>query len=441
MQDFKFEDGIESFPESLLLFDGIPQDTATLAHKKVRFYPDKISKDPDAPITLEIDANTGGYIDGSRMELTVEAKIVNETGDPVTATDKVTFANQALHTMFSNVIVKLNDIEVNPNVGTLHGYKNYLETLCFKSDESKNSIGSLKGYYPDSTKAVHRVDPTSKDTPVNTGLIYRYNMSKKGAVIVYKGKTGCDFLERSGRLLPNGIRIRFEYYQQRDAMRLVAADNNKKYSVRITNLYMTVCIVRIRAEMLIRHAQLLGEGRKAMYPFPRTVMRSFNIPKSENSFTLNRLMSDRVPSLVILVLVQNDNFAGKYNTNCFDFKHNGLNCAKLSVDNQTVPHVAFRPDFDAGKYTEEYSAFLSLTKGKGNSISQSDFAHGNTVLVWSLHEHVDMEKGVFPVLGKGFTTLELTFKADLSTGLTGILYMSLPGLFKITQERNVEVEY
>lgn len=441
MQDYRFSDAVESFSEKLMIFEGPTQEVAILAHKKVRFYPEKLSDDPDAPICIDVDGTSGGYIDGANTELTVEAKIVQENGDAVTATDHVTIANQGLHTYFASLIVKLNDVEVNPNVGTLHGYKNYLETVCFGSDESKNSIGSQKGFYPDSTGTVSQTDPSVKVAPINAGLNSRFKLTKSGKTFILKGKPGVDFLEKTGRLIPNGVKIRYEFYQQRDCLRLIAKDDTKKYSLRITNMYITACIAKIRPEMLIRHAQLLAEGKKATYPFPRTVMRSFNIPAGDSSFVLNKVMSDRVPSLLIVALVESSSFAGKYNKNNYDLKHFDVTCAKFTVDQQVVPQTEFKPDYANEKCAEEYSSFLGLNRGSGNSVTKQDFLQGNTVLVFDLQHHVSMEDGSFPVICKGFTSLELTFKTALTAGVTGIMYMTVPGMYRITEARNIEVEY
>ena len=441
MQDYRFSDAVESFSDKLTIFDGPAQEVAVLGHKKVRFYPDKISNDPDAPVQVDVDGNSGGYLDGSNMELTVEAKIVDEAGNDCADTDGVTFANQGLHTFFSSVVCKLNDVEVNPNVGTLHGVKNYLETLCFKSEEVKNSLGHQKGYYADSTLTVGVTDPLNAKPPINTGVAQRFTRTKKSALVTLKGTPGVDWLERCGKLILNGCTVRFEFYQQRDSVRLLAKDSAKKYSLRITNLYITACIAKIRPEMLIRHSQLLADGKKATYPFPRTVMRSFNIPAGDASFSMSRLMSDRVPSLILLVLEDSAGFGGKYENNIYNFEHFGLTSAKLSVDNQVVPQSEFRPDFDGGKYAEEYAAFLALTRGRGNSVTREQFASGNTVLVFDMQGHTNMEEGFFPVINKGFTTLDLTFKTKLTNAVTGVLYMTLPAMFRITQARNVEVEY
>ena len=445
MQEYRFTDAVESFSDKLTVFDGAAQEVAVLGHKKVRFYPAKIANDPDAPIAVDVDGHTGGYIDGANMELTVEAKIVDEAGNDCTASEGVTLTNQGLHTFFSSVVCKLNDVEINPNVGALYGVKNYLETLCFDSEEVKKSVGHQKGYYADSTGAVGSGDPLNDGTdvakPINIGVAQRFKRTKNSAVITLKGKTGVDWLERCGKFIINGCTVRFEFYQQRDSVRLLAKDSTKKFSLRITNLYITASIAKIRGEMLIRHSQLLADGKRASYPFPRTAMRSFNIPSGDASFHMSRIMSDRVPSLILLVLQHGDVFSGKYEKNPYDFQTFGLTGAKFCVDNQQVPHNQFKPDFKGGKYAEEYYAFLELSRGRGSNVSREQFAAGNMVLAWDMRGYTDMEAGFYPVINKGFTTLDLTFESKLTHAVTGVLYMIMPGIFRVTEARNVQVEY
>ncbi|GFU82026.1 uncharacterized protein F54H12.2 [Trichonephila clavipes] len=82
----------------------------------------------NAPVEFHISGNAEDYIDLSKTQLYVKAKIVKVDNTPITNDDTVGPVNLFLHSLFSLVDVSLNDHVVS-NSSNTYPYGSYIETL------------------------------------------------------------------------------------------------------------------------------------------------------------------------------------------------------------------------------------------------------------------------------------------------------------------------
>ena len=439
MQDFKFSEVQEGFSDKLALFDPPKQETAILEHERTRYYP-KAAISQGSPVHFFIEGNNGGYIDGANTTMTVSMQIVNDKDEKVKVTDMVTLTNLPLHSIFSQVSVALNGTEVNPDVGTLYGQKEYLRLLLTKTGEFKDTIGRNRGFFKDTAGGTGTTDPASLTNP-NNGLNQRHALTQKGDLVTFTGPIGLDFLESCNRYLINGVNISLTFYQSTDAYRLLAADNTKKYKLVLKKMYLSVCSVKLRPEILIRHSQLLADNKSALYAYPRCCMRSQVIPKGSNQFDISQVLSDRVPSLLVLGFVDSLGFSGSLDKNPFNYEHMSCSYASLTINSRIIPARPYAPSFETKDFAEEYAALQSLTGGKGNALSMSDFEKGSSLFVFNVQHHLNLEDGVYPIIHKGNTRLEVRFKTNLRSSIVALMYMVTPGFYSISEARNVTVQY
>ena len=439
MQEFKFSEAQEGFSEKWALFDPPKQETATVDLENVRYYP-KSSIGHSSPIVFMIPPYSAGYLDGERTTMTVTLKIVTDKNEPVKPTDKVGLTNMPLYSIFSQVQLSLGNQEVNPDVNNMYSYKNFIETMLWEGGEVKSTVASAKGYYKDTLGSAGTSDPGST-TQANVGLISRYNLTKDGRTVTFKGNLGVDFLERTGRYLLNGLAVNVTFYQSPDPFRLLAADNTKKYRVSIEDMYITASYKVARGEMLIRHSELLSSGKQAMYAYPRTCLRSHVIPSGVNMFDVSQVISDRVPSLLVVGFVHAESFTGSYTHNAFDFKHFNTTSIHLEVGSRCVPDRPFTPQFASNHFTEEYAAFQAVNGGRGNNISLNEYKDGNTLFCFDVQHHLGGDSSVFPIIKKGNTRLCVKFAENLTNAVVMIIYALTPGFYEVSNSRNVLVHY
>ena len=443
MQEYKFSESEEGFSSKIGIFDPPKMDTSILDTEKVRYYP-KSAISEGSPLLFRIEPFSGGYIDGDNTSMTIEMKIVKgSNNDAVGVTDLVSLTNLPLNTIFSQVSVTMSGTEINPDVGSMYPYKNYLEMLLMVDKEAKTSVGEQRGYFQDTQGAVGTSDPSLKGALLpNAGLVSRHALTSKGQSLTVKGPIGLDVLERVQKYIVNGINVYLTFYQSMDSFRLLSKDvSTTQYKLIITNMYLTVSYIKLRPEVLVKHSELLASGKSAMYPYSRTYMRSHTIPQNVSSFSISQVLSDRIPSLLVLGLVEAESFAGHMTKSPFNFEHFDLNYLSFQVGSHSVPDRPMEPDFDNNKFSEEYDAFLSVTRGQGSTFSKNAFAKGNSLFCFNIQSHLDLKGGVFPVIRKANTRLELRFKKNLPKSVVAVLYMLTPGLYTVSESRMVTVEY
>ena len=75
------------------------------------------------------------YMDLDHSLLKLKVKVKKADGTPIAAGEKVGLTNNVLNSIFSQVDVTLNDLNISPSVGTNHPYRAFLEVLL---DEGAN---------------------------------------------------------------------------------------------------------------------------------------------------------------------------------------------------------------------------------------------------------------------------------------------------------------
>ena len=436
---FRFSQVEEGFSDKLGVFDKPKMDTAVIQHSKERVYPTS-AVTQGGPVMFKVDPNVG-YIDGANTTLTMECSITDAEGTAIDADDAVSLANLPVHTCFNQIVTTVAGTDMNTEEGTLHSYKQMIDVLAFTSEEYKKTVAIAAGYYPDSTSGVATTDPTAAATESNSGLIARHALTAAGKKATFTSTLGLEWLENIDKYLVNGTSIYVTLYQAPEKVRLLAKDDSKEYLLKIDNIYLTLCIVHVRPEILIAHSEEFNSGKNALYAHPKTSMRSHVIPAGVNRYDVTQLLADKVPNLLIVAMVDCDEFAGKYTKNAFNFTHQGVSELLLEIGNQSIPGRPFTPDVANGLYTHEYAEFQAACGNLGNGISRAEYGKGRTLFAFNICHHLDLKDSIHPVIKKGHTRLSLKFKQNLTKSIMLILYMKTSGFYQITKARNCIVEY
>ena len=191
------------------------------------------------------------------------------------------------------------------------GFKNYIESLLMLTGST--STEETKGYYIDNDDRVGNVSSATL-TNINRGAMSRWNLTKTGKNVVFKGSLGIDFISNLNKYILNGVTIDLVFYQALDKFRLLSPNSNNKYKVQITDMYLSVYYVRLRPELLLSHSEHLNKdnSKGALYPYTRTAVRNFNVPVGSSNFEVNNLLGDRLPDTVIVWFISSTAYNGEY---------------------------------------------------------------------------------------------------------------------------------
>ena len=80
------------------------------------------------PIEFDVSSSGKNYLGFTNTQLLVKAKITRGNGEDITDADHVGEVNLFLHSLFQQVDVSLNDVQVSQSAGT-YAYRAYIELL------------------------------------------------------------------------------------------------------------------------------------------------------------------------------------------------------------------------------------------------------------------------------------------------------------------------
>ena len=161
MASFTSENSAECTKEELDLFTVHPTQTSIDSGIYTEYNP--ISSIADSiPIVFNIKSSGVEYLDLTNSIFYVKAKITKEGSGPLTGDDKVGPVNNLLHSLFSEVDLKLNDTLITNN-SNAYPYRAYLETLLSYGADAKELQLTSALFYKDVAGAMDDHDPTDKD--------------------------------------------------------------------------------------------------------------------------------------------------------------------------------------------------------------------------------------------------------------------------------------
>ena len=122
------------------------------------------------------------------------------------------------------------------------------------------------------------------------------------------------------RYLLNEVDVRLKLFQSKQDFRLMSSVAGKKYKVIITEVMLKAAMVGIHPDILKSHARTLKD-KPAIYPFNRTDVKTFAVPKGQYNVNLDDIFQGKIPNRLVLGMVSADAYAGDLTKNPFNFKH------------------------------------------------------------------------------------------------------------------------
>ena len=138
------------------------------------------------------------------------------------ANDEVGPINLTLHSLFSEVDIKINDTLIS-STNNMYAYRAYLETLLSYGEDTKHSQLTASLYYKDD--ATHLDDANPTQAAANAGLKKRRSFFTNGRTVELLGTIHSDLFFQD-RLLPSDIGFRMRLIRNKDAFCLMSSTQN-----------------------------------------------------------------------------------------------------------------------------------------------------------------------------------------------------------------------
>ena len=395
----------ECIKSELSLFDHIPVQTVVSKGRFNEIYP--LHPVTSGPIEFYFKSSDSDMFDLNDTLLEIIAKITNDDGSDIPDAEKPSVSKYFMYSIIHDLSIHLNETKIEGG-HFLYPYQAYFSKIL-----ESNSI-----YKQCQLEAVEPSGAVNKTFQCIGPLL-------------------SDFLQQ-GRYLLNECSIRIKINMHKPTF--FVTNGQKVYKLNISRAILHVRRCDINPQVLHGHETGLLKG-PATYPLQHTDTITQTLAAGVKSANLDNLFSGQSPKLLVVAMLNNDNFNGTNTTNPFDFKPFDLTCLTLYVNSDAITH---RMDFPNKLCRRQYlSMFQNLEMLKG------DESNGITYVEWLKHPlfvfnlcpdmAFDAEHG--QVKSRPNLRLEFQFSKDLPNAINVVIMSITDGILTINKDRQVSLEY
>lgn len=395
------------------------------------------------PIEFDISGAGTSYIDLSQTQLIVRAQLLKGDGTPIDNTSHVAPCNLFLHSLFSEIDVKLNGTLISSSNNT-YPYRAYLETLLSYGYDAKRSQLTSAMYFKDlgGNAGFEEGDPHAA-AATNTGMKMRNSFFETGGIVPMQGPVHLDMMFQD-RYLPSDVGMQLRFVRSKDAFSLMSDAANPSFRVKIHECKLLIRKAYISPTVFVAQARAFEVGN-AKYPIRRVVCKSYSVGTGMRDNVHEGLFTGQIPSRIVVGMVDNAAFNGAFNRNPYNFKHFNLSSIKIYVDGQVNNNIkAIECDFENH---HSLAGYLSLFTGSGKyrrdeglDIDRKEYERGYTLFAYDLSPDLS-EEGYFNLAKEGSIRVELKFAEALPNTVNVIAYAEFESIIEINREKQVLIDY
>lgn len=377
---------------------------------------------------------TTDLIDLQGIYVELKGKVVNQTGDNLTAAQHVTASQYFLHSLFNEIDVYMNGTKVTPSNST-YQYKSYLDALFWQPKEAKKTILKAAGW----------------DTQENrTSLL---DLSREFHLM---GRLHVDMFEQE-RLLLDHVSMSIVLNRGHDFVALynhvpaVASGSgadavpalSTKIKISMVRLWVTKCT--IYEDSLIAIHQALHK-HPAIYPYTKKEVTTRTIFPGPGQLSIDSVIKGWLPNRIIVGFVTNAAFSGDRLANAFEFGNHGITSFNFAIDGQTDPRTPYQPVWQGKLYVREYLELYRVLSQDGmppiTDISFDDFATNSCFFGAILDPDRSQGPQKCHVSPKrsGVIRADVTFANPIQNSLTMIVYAEYNSNILIDHERQIRAD-
>ena len=396
-----------------------------------------------SPIEFIVSGSGEDYMDLNNTLLEAKACIKTTNNSPVDAAVAVAPINNTLHSLFSQIDVSLNDVNVS-SATTTYPYRAYIETHLNYGTDAKKSRLQAAMYFIDDNLTVSNPIPDSSSAR-NMGLKRRHGICTAKSTFDMIGPLHVDVFNQSKYML-NGVTMKVRMTRSKDSFVLMAkSDVTESFKVDILSAKLFVRKLKITPSLCLAHERILQQ-KTAKYPITRVECKVIHLPQGQKSFTHDNLFLGQLPKRIVLGLVDNRAFNGDISLNPYNFQHCNLNYLAVHLDGQQVPWAPLQPSFSGSSHIRAfYTQFTGgdgISSDTGNTIGREQFVNGHALYCFDLTPDLSSSCGHhFSVTKSGNLRLELAFEVVLSITGNVLVYSEFDNVIEIDKDRKVTRNY
>ena len=395
-----------------------------------------------SPIEFTIPPSASQYINLQHTRLRVTAQLVDNENKPITQENlyplarvkpdgspytqteidehekgRVCPTNLLLSSIFNQVDVYLNNIQMAKTIGSNYSYKAYIDTLLHKGSYQDEKTHLASEFY------VKQSNPTSFDR--NMSIMAENSRYCDGALLNLEGVIHSDIFDIEKSLI-SGTELKLKLYQNHDPFRVHAATSDNNFKILVSDASLSVCYTHPNSEQIIENETHLAKT-PVLYPFNRSDIKVFQLAAGSYSASFDNIFTTS-PYEIVIAMVKSKAYSGSSVENSYNFQHYNINFLEIALDNVSCPGAPLKPDFDAKNYTEAYMKLIDTRNPNQRlGIHYDEYAEGYTLFRFELPKDNR----------RGNVSIRLSFSKALPEGAAMIVYAKYNSEFKIDSERNI----
>ena len=425
-------DSINSITNALDLFTLPPTNVSVSSAKVFEILPSNPLS--STPFHFKIHSSQN-YIDLSKCYLFTEFKILKKDGSgkfaDLPVNENVAPVQMIGSTFINNIRITITGREIF-NSNSLMAYKTYFShEFCYSPSAKQSHMGSA-GYTLD-------LDDTSLEA--GGGFDARKAMFAKSKTVQCISKIDADLFNQPLYLI-NHCEIDIEILPHNDQFLIIApgAANDGQYRLEVVSCKLYIKKISLMDGLALDMARRI-EQRPARYPLRKSMMKSLHIDAGRYEFTGNLFM-DQVPRRIILGLVANDDYVGRYSRSPFNFQNFNVREISIVSNGRMYPQAPYDFDYENDKYVRAFhdmNEAIGFTNTlEGNGINYDRYGKTHCIYVFNMTNSGDDQAGVFDLIKSGATAVSIKFAKEVpAKGVVLVVMGEMDSLLMVDRNRTV----
>lgn len=419
------------------IFATQPMEKATISSRESVHRP--VSENPEGPFEFYLPAESETYIDPEGFRLSGYTQLVGikegVEGPLKVNAEVIAPLNFAPGMAFTMKELYVNGNLVNYATQPFDNIKSFIENeLSFGGEIKKTVLKECANWNPNTDGKADSLKITD-----NKGLETRQKLWADGKRVYFSIPLQLDVLN-TDRFLPKGLDLHIKLTKASDEF-LISADKlpeKTTVKLRIKDLKLTSRRITMNPAVVKNHDLRFNSGQEAVYPFVRTDIKVFNVPKGSTEARTNNIYRKQIPGNAIVCLVESEALTGSHKSDPTVFKNHGIREVAFYCNSEKIGNYV--QDFASKDYAVSYRKFQDevgvRTNNIGNDITAERWAESFNLYPFDFtsdkcsgyHNHMPMS---------GNLDFVITFGAATTKALSMLILTQYDDEIRLDKNRNV----
>ena len=389
-----------------------------------------------APIEFHITAGDT-YLDLGDLQVLLHLKITKSKGTFDASTDKISFVNLPISSIFQDVHLSLGDTEIE---GGQHHYpyNGYLSTLLQFHPSAKKTHLEAWGWHEDTPGQFD-------DEANNEGFKLRQAECGDGSTWEVMGPLFLDMTRQARYLLPKtDVRLKLKPASREFVLHFLGTGTGNEFNYAIEKCVLYARKISVLDDVISGHNRGL-EKFNAKYFLNHVDIKTWTLNSGVKSFIKESLYTAQMPKLLVIGLLEHDAFDGNIKKSPFNFQHFDLNKIIIQREGELVPGIVHSLDYANNQYMAAYNYTMSalnyFNTDDTNGITLEHFKQGFNLYAYDLTPDGTYEGPHRHLTRTGSLRLELQFENTLKKPIKVLMFAILDAKLELTKLREVVMSY